>query len=64
VVKYLYSLGCDSQADNNYAIRWESCTGHLEVVKHLVNLGCDPKADNNYAIRWASCNGHLEVRSS
>ena len=51
----------DVTADDNYAIRWASENGHLEVVKYLVQNGADVAADDNYAIRWAAKKGHLEV---
>jgi ankyrin repeat protein len=52
----------DSSADNNFAIRWASRNGHLDVVKELMkDKRVDPSADNNFAIRWASRNGHLDV---
>jgi len=57
----LVSLGCDTKAYNNLAIRLASSNGHLEVVKYLVSLGCDPKADDNWVIRWAFHYGHLDV---
>jgi len=53
--------GVDIIADDNYAVRWASEYGHLDVVKYLVEHGADITADNNYAVRWASLNGHLEV---
>jgi ankyrin repeat protein len=32
-------MGADFRADNNYAIRWASLYGHLEVVKYFVSMG-------------------------
>ena len=51
----------DVTAANNWALRWASRNGYLEVVKYLVEKGADVTADDNYAIRWASGNGYLEV---
>ena len=50
--------------DDNWATRWASENGHLEVVKYLVSKGSDVTARNNYAVRWASHNGHLELVST
>ena len=52
----------DPSADDNYAIRFASSNGHLEVVKILLaDPRVDPSADDNFAIRYASYRGHLEV---
>jgi len=51
----------DVTAANNYAIKWASQNGHLEVVKYLVKKGADITANINYPLRWASKNGHLKV---
>ena len=56
----------DPAAEDNWAIRWASSAGHLEVLKYLVSLkkefpNIDPAANVNHAILWASSNGHLEV---
>ena len=52
----------DPSADDNYAIRWASFNGRLEVVKLLLaDLRVDPSDISNYAIRWAARNGHLDV---
>ena len=59
MVKYLHINGVDITADNNYAIKWTSENGHLEVVKYLHANGAD--ITTNRAISWASRKGHLEV---
>jgi ankyrin repeat protein len=53
----------DLRADNNYAIKWASKNGHLEIVKLLAERLTDDdlRAYNNYAINGASFNGHLEI---
>ena len=57
-----YKMFDDFACDNNYAIRWASRKGHLDVVEFLASLDdVDASDDNNYAIRWASMNGHLDV---
>jgi ankyrin repeat protein len=38
-LNYLIEHGADIQANNNYAVRWASVNGHLEVVKYLVEHG-------------------------
>jgi len=52
----------DPAANDNYAIRFATAFGHLEVVKYLCSLpGVNPAADDNCAIRYAAKKGHLEV---
>jgi len=52
----------DPSTDNNYAIRWASGNGHLEVVRLLLSdPRVDPSVNNNYAIRRASENGHTKI---
>ena len=61
-VKKLIENGIDPSDNNNYAIKWASKNGHLEIVKLLLqDKRVDPSANNNYAIKWASKNGHTEV---
>jgi hypothetical protein len=40
-VKYLVSQGADISADDNYAAKFASRYGHLEVVEYLVSQGAD-----------------------
>jgi len=47
--------------NNNYAIKWASKNGHLDLVKKLIEHGADIHADDDYAVRLASKNGHLCV---
>jgi len=61
VFKGLVEDGADIHVDNDYALRWVACYGHLEVVKFLVENGADIHADNDYALQRAARNGHLEV---
>jgi hypothetical protein len=52
----------DPSTSNNYAIRWASYNGHIEVVNRLLeDSRVDPSAENNEAIREASLNGYIEV---
>ena len=54
--------GGDPSANSNYAIRWASANGHIDVVRLLLSdKRVDPSADNNIAIRCASEHGHTEV---
>jgi ankyrin repeat protein len=48
-------------ADNNWALRWASRNGHLEMVKVLLDAGADVHAKDDQAAYWASYNGHIEV---
>jgi hypothetical protein len=41
VVKYLVSLGADIRSEDDYAVRWASKYGHLEMVRYLVSQGAD-----------------------
>jgi len=43
--EWLVSLGTDIHAENNYAVKWASWNGYLEVVKYLVSVGADIHAD-------------------
>ena len=51
----------DIHADDDWAVRYASLNGHLEVVKYLVSLGGNIRAQNNQAFRRATRNGHVEV---
>ena len=53
--------GVDIHAQNDYALRWASGNGHLEVVKYLVGEGADIHDLDDLALRWASEEGHLDV---
>jgi ankyrin repeat protein len=46
---------------NDYAMRYASAHGHLEVVKYLYSIECNPRTWNDHAIKWASQYGHLDV---
>lgn len=59
--EYLYENGADITADDNYAVRWASENGYLEVVKFLHENGADITARNNYAVKWAAMNGFLDA---
>jgi len=61
LVKYLVSIGCDPQADENFPIRIAADNGNLEMVKYFVEIGCDPTAQNNRPLRWATKSGNLDV---
>jgi ankyrin repeat protein len=54
-------LGIDCNAFNNFALRYASENGNLEIVNYLVNHGANVNAVNGYAFRSACRNGHLEV---
>ena len=52
----------DPSDKDNYAIRWASYNGHLEVVKVLLkDKRVDPSEYKNDAIQFASRLDHLEV---
>jgi ankyrin repeat protein len=60
-IPQLLKEGAHVHADNDYALKWASYYGYLEVVKTLLEAGANVRADNDYALKWASRNGHLEV---
>ena len=60
-IKFLVENGANIHADDDFALRWSSENGHLEVVKYLVENGADIQAEDNIALRLSAENGHLEV---
>ena len=60
-IKELICEGADIHAREDFALRWASENGHLEIVKFLMENGADIHAENDCALRWASENGHLEI---
>ncbi len=64
MVKYLVEQhGANVRADDDYALRFASERGHLDVVQYLVEQGADIHADNDDAVRRASRNGHFHILS-
>ena len=61
MVEYLHKNGADITADNNYAVKWASANGHLEVVKYLHENGADVTGNDNYAVMHAAENGYSDV---
>ncbi len=52
----------DPSDTDNYAIKWASENGYLEIVKLLLqDPRVDPSDTDNYAIKIASFKRHLEV---
>ncbi len=54
----------DIRSIDNYALRWASTNGHLEVVKFLIDKGLtleDIRSQDNSAFIWASYFGNLEI---
>jgi ankyrin repeat protein len=58
----------DPACNYNYAIKFASKNGHVEVVKFLLSdeirtryPRINPSADNNFAMGWAYLSGHLEI---
>ena len=47
--------------ENNLAIIYASCYGHLLVVKLLIELGADTCAQNNKALEYAEKYGHTDI---
>ena len=48
-------------ADDNYALKYASDYGHIDIVNLLIERGANIHAENDYALRWASYNGHIEI---
>ena len=61
VRKLIDQENADVGARGNYALRYASENGHLEVVRLLLDKGADVRADDNWVLRLASEYGHLEV---
>jgi translation initiation factor 2 beta subunit (eIF-2beta)/eIF-5 len=62
LVKKMIDKGIDPSRVNNYAIKYASNCGDLEIVKILLaDNRVDPSANHNEAITMACRNGHLEV---
>ena len=53
--------GANIRAGEDWALRYASHNGHLEVVKHLVEQGADIHAYNDQALEWAAAEGRLDV---
>ena len=60
-IKYAIEHGANVHVRDDFAVRWSSKNGHLEVVRFLVEQGADIHARDDYAVCWAAENGHLEV---
>jgi hypothetical protein len=60
-IKMLAEKGANIHTQNDFALRWASLKGHVEIVKYLVENGADIQVDNYKALIWASHNRNLEV---
>ena len=62
VVNLLLKVGINPSYCDNYAIRYASARGFVDVVDRLLeDKRVDPSALNNEAIRFATKNGQIEV---
>jgi hypothetical protein len=61
LIKDALDTGADVHAWNDWALRWASAKGHVEVVKVLLDAGANVHARDDEALQWASYNGHVEV---
>ena len=59
--KWLVENGSNIHACGDYALRYTSMQGYIEVVKWIVENGADIHACADEALRFASLNGHIEV---
>ncbi len=56
--------GANIHDQSDYALRWASYYGHIEIFKYLVELkpdGANIHAYDDAALRWASEEGHLDI---
>ena len=60
VVKYLVSLGVESNYLNN-AFDSAASNGHIETVKYFISIGVDDFKYNNFGLSSAASNGKLEM---
>jgi ankyrin repeat protein len=60
-IKLLLKNNVDIHADNDFALRWASQCGHLELIKLLLENNADIHASNDYALHIAYMNDHLET---
>jgi ankyrin repeat protein len=51
----------DIHADNDYALRWSSQNGHVEVVKFLIEKGANIHVDSDQILRLSSQYGRIEL---
>jgi len=59
--EYLINQGVDVHTKNDYAVRWASENGHLDVIQFLISKDADIRAKNDDALKRASEKGHLKV---
>ena len=57
----LINEGANIHAYDDFALRYASSNGHVDLVKILLEHGADVHADNDSALRNASGGGHVEV---
>jgi len=62
VVTFLINEGIfNVHLQDDYALRYASLNGHIDVVKYLIEKGAYVDTMENFALRWASYYGHLDV---
>ena len=59
--KTLLKLGSDIHTNNEFALEWSCCHGHIEIVKFLVENGANIHVNNDRVFRLSIENGHLEI---
>ena len=60
-MKKALEMGADVHAYNDFALRWASVRGHLDIVEFLLKNGADVHVLDDEALRLASKNDHLNV---
>jgi hypothetical protein len=61
IIKFIVINLFDIHSQYDYALRWASHDGKLDIVKCLVKYGADIHACDDYAFDWAARNNHLDV---
>ncbi|KAJ3312474.1 hypothetical protein HDV04_003074 [Boothiomyces sp. JEL0838] len=60
-IQKLFQKAIDFTLADNFAIKWATEVGYLDLVNILLDHGIDPSIDDNYPIRFAARNGNLDI---
>jgi len=59
--RWLFTLGVNTSAQNDYAFRWTCEMGHLGIAQWLYSIGANNRIMSDYAFRWACSRNRLDV---